>query len=856
MQENNRDIEEIVKRINNKSANIAPNYKNSDLEFEIGEEASQKDSFNEMKSVEEPLPEEKAEEPNTSEEAEAEEEFDEVASIFDIAEKEDEVDFDKALPINPTYMPRFTGVTDKYTKKGYETESVPENTLILSRGTESDATAEIDEESITDAKLVNLNSGESTISETSTLFKFDSSDAPKKAPSEPSSEASFAETEAEEPIEESVVAEKIAEEPEAQEIAEPTIIDGSAEAKAIDIEEPIPKKLPERYVPVAVASRESIVNVGDAVAEETKSEFTASHKKDRVKDGFLDLLLSQKVRFIVALAISLALLVFENIYIFGVDLISVFHFGAMVNALAIIDIQFVFCIFLLTLPELFAALKHLSAKRVKTEIYLIPEFLVYFFYSLTLIINSPEKYSLFGSLFSVFALSVIAAAYLRTKADFVSFGVISAQGDKKIVDNKYTRTLDAENFSLDGIIEEYKSKTAREFKTSFVADFFRRTKSSRESAPHVALMALLPLGIALVIAIVVYFLAPGFVSAMAAFAVVYLLSVPAFSVLVRKLPHYFASEEAATEKGAFIGEDAFYDYAGIDVITFEDTEIFTSEDVNIQRIRLYRSNEDLTKALRQMSALFMNVGGPLEEIFSESLDKKVTAANGIIIKENGLIGEIDGKKVMAGSYDFMVSEGVCPALDDDDGRQSYDATTVMYAAENGEVYAKFYVRYRFSEEFTMLLPTLLEEKIVPLVYTRDPNLTNELMRKLTAGTSTVRILKKNTTPLRDFAPSKLSAGMVSNGDKGNLVNLILLSRRYVKFNTRMKVSEKSAMIVGLSLGALISVSGMLLLPSLLLSVWQIAWCVALYALTGASFKLPKNKKERTKKCKTKTSRPS
>ena len=234
----------------------------------------------------------------------------------------------------------------------------------------------------------------------------------------------------------------------------------------------------------------------------------------------------------------------------------------------------------------------------------------------------------------------------------------------------------------------------------------------------------------------------------------------------------------------------------------------------------------------------------------------MTAANGIIIKENGLIGEIDGKKVMAGSYDFMVSEGVCPALDEDDGRQSYDATTVMYAAENGEVYAKFYVRYRFSEEFTMLLPTLLEEKIVPLVYTRDPNLTNELMRKLTAGTSTVRILKKNTTPLRDFAPSKLSAGMVSNGDKGNLVNLILLSRRYVKFNTRMKVSEKSAMIVGLALGALISVSGMLLLPSLLLSVWQIAWCVALYALTGASFKLPKNKKERTKKCKTKTSRPS
>jgi hypothetical protein len=248
----------------------------------------------------------------------------------------------------------------------------------------------------------------------------------------------------------------------------------------------------------------------------------------------------------------------------------------------------------------------------------------------------------------------------------------------------------------------------------------------------------------------------------------------------------------------------------------------------------------------------MNVGGPLDEIFSESLDKKCAPANGIIIKENGLIGEIDGKKVMAGSYDFMISEGVEPPTDEDDGRKSFDATTVMYAAENGEVYAKFYVRYRFSEEFTMLLPTLLEEKIVPLVYTRDPNLTNELMRKLTAGTSTVRILKKNTTPVRDFAPSKLSAGMVSNGDKSNLVNLVLLSRRYVKFNTRMKASERSAMIVGLVLGAMISVSGMLLLPSALLSVWQVAWCVALYALSGGSFKLPKNKKEKKKNAKQKS----
>lgn len=826
MEENNRDIEEILRQINNKPNETPPKFRGSDVEFEIGSED---------------MPEEEA--PEKQELPPEDEDESAVASIFDIAEKEESAA--DALPIKTTYMPRFTAATEKYSRVGYDEEGDTDeekSTLVLASNS-LDATAEIDEKSQSDAKLVNLKPEGEIISDVSTLFKFDDGENEAEKPLAEEKTAPSDEKHEEPDITEASLVEE-----QAQESTLP--IEEKTETDAVvDIENPIPKKPPERYVPVAVAKREKITGIGDELSGSEKSEFTASHKSERIKDSFLDSLLSRKIRFAVAAALSFLLLVFENLYLFGVDLVKLLRFGAMPNALAIIDTQFVVCIFLLALPEILSAFKHLTAKRVKSDLFLIPAFIVYLLYSLTVSVNSVDKYSLFGALFAVLPLAVIASSYFRTKADFVSFNKISGSGDKKIVDNKYTRTLDGENFALDGVIEEYKSKTARVFKTPFVADFFRRTRSASESLTHVLLMMLVPLGVSLVISVIVYFIAPGFVSAVTAFALSYLLSVPAFTVLVRKLPHYYAAEEASRENGALIGETAYYDYSGIDVITFEDTEVFTGEDVNIQRIRLYRSNEDLTKALRQMSALFMNVGGPLDEIFSESLDKKCAPANGIIIKENGLIGEIDGKKVMAGSYDFMISEGAEPPGDEDDGRRSFDATTVMYAAENGEVYAKFYVRYRFSEEFTMILPTLGEEKIIPLVYTRDPNLTNDLMKKLTAGTSTVRILKKDTTPARDFAPSKLSAGMVSNGDKSNLVNLVLLSRRYVKFNSRIRVTERSAMIVGLGLGALISVSGMLLLPSILLSAWQFAWCAALYVLTRSTFGLPKKKKDKNKNAK-------
>ena len=49
------------------------------------------------------------------------------------------------------------------------------------------------------------------------------------------------------------------------------------------------------------------------------------------------------------------------------------------------------------------------------------------------------------------------------------------------------------------------------------------------------------------------------------------------------------------ENSAVIGESSLYDYSGIDVITFSDTEIFGNDDISLQRIMLYGKNENLSK---------------------------------------------------------------------------------------------------------------------------------------------------------------------------------------------------------------------------------------------------------------------
>ncbi len=839
------EVEKILKQLASERGINAEPSENSELEFEIGNAEAAPEEQSAPEEVAEPVGVDFIQEHEAD--AEEDESDNAVSALFDIAEKEDAHTLrDDVFRIKTAYIPTFTGVGDSYNRIGFvrEDEVGEGESLTLSVDKPIDAVAELDAEESSDAEIVTVGKREELIEAATTMFKFAEAEETAPEPTvvpepsvahEPRDEAEAVASREASAVE---VCEEACEREEEREEKTETIV----------IDEPLAKKTVAPYVPTEISPIERVVGVGDELVEggHRRSEYSVPASRDRFKDKLLDTLLSQRVRFFVALALSLVLLVFENLPAFGVDWLDLFNMLAIPSALAAIDIQFVTCLLLLAMPEIVRAVRRLCSGGVVSELFLIPTYAVYLAYCLTVILTARTSYSLFGLLFAVFALSAIAAAYCRTSADFRAFKVISAHGDKRIVDNKLTRTLERENLALDGMIDEYRSRTARVFRTSFVADFFARTGRASESVRHLLTLVSIPFGVSLVSGLVSFFVWGDFITP---FVLSFMLALPSFSLLVRKLPYLHSSIEATEENGAVIGEAAHFDYAGIDVVCFEDTEIFGSEDVNIQRILLYGNSDNLTKALRQMAALFMNVGGPLAFIFSEALEGRCSPANGVSIKENGISGEIDGKKIMAGSYEYMQSEGVLIPDEEEGDKKSVDATKIMYAAENGVVYAKFYVRYRFSEEFTMLMPQLADEGIIPLVYTRDPNLSNELVKLLSAGTMDIRVLKKTTAPDRDFAPSRISAGMVANGDKSSLVNLLLLSRRYVKFNSGMRMTEYGAMVAGLSLGVLLSLGNMLTLPSGLLALWQIAWCVALWLLSRSFFKLPQKTKENKKDAK-------
>ena len=772
-----------------------------------------------------------------------------------------------------TYLPRFTEVSETYRmnndprprpekkeKERIVVDSVKESEV--EEPIDTDPTAESAEENaVFDAVVVNVSQKAEEVEEqVFSIYKF-SEATPEAAPAEPERERTVedelaeieelftrpAETEASAETEEETAAEE-------QDTEDPGDED-NLRANSYALPDPDSRVHIIDYTSVAAKAPSDSAEAPSGVEDpskkseqnERKTEFTAHRQRDFFKDKFLDSIMSTKIRLVAAIILTLATVVFENLGVFSARLESFLRFDTFSGAMAIADLQFALCVFILAIPEIMRAFRALARAIVVPEILPIVSLIFLSIYTVVIVaIAPPIYYPLFGTLCAVHSLSAIASSCFKRNADFMAFKRVSGKEAKTILDVKMTRALERENLALDGAVDETKSKTARLFKTSFVTDFFKRSSSTVENPRNVIISLAVSLVSAIIGFVIAYFVGNGLLDAVTVFTAVALLTLPAVSVLLHKLAFYHSSLESESEENAVIGEGSIYEYSGVDVIAFEDTDIFGSEDVNLKRIIHYGDVDNVMKAMRQMSAIFANFGGPLSIIFSNSLDRKCLPAQNPEIEPDGIAGIVDGRMVRAGTAGYMQRHGITIP---DSAASAYagtsDSTKIMYGAEDGAVYVQFHIRYSFSEEFTMILPTLKKEGIVPLIYTRDPNVSAELISTLTSGEDCIRVLKKNTVkPSGDNVYKRVSTGIVTSGDKMNAMNAILLAKKYVRLMKKLSVIELVAMGAGCILSAILAIAGQLGISSIIFLGWHFVWFFILYVVSRKTFTV-KKKEEST-----------
>ena len=762
-------------------------------------------------------------------------------------------------PSRATYMPRFTEVSEKYRRQGdakirerLGIKSVPEQQESdIPDELKLDPTAEFDADALgtADAKEpenVAIDESDESIS----VMKF-------KTPEEELEEEAEREREA---IKKLLGDSKPMEEPTPEAEPEPE----EEPIEELPAEEPAPVEEPKEYtIPDPDDADFEVVDFGKKAEEQPAApapeekgkkkkakdkEFNHPAQRDAIKDSFLDSLISIKIRSVAATVFTVLMLVLEILAAANVISGKMFPSPDLSNAtLGLVDLLLSACVLLMLIPELFRSVKHMFAKKLTPDFLPIPAFILLGIYTLTVYLTNEESYILFGMLFALSCLPVMAASLYRTKADFIAFKKISVLEEKQVIDVKNTRELEVENNALDGVVDEYKSKLARTFGASFISGFFKNCRSVYSSPKHIAIIYGVPFGAALISGIVAFFLTWSFASAVAVLCFVALIGCPAFSILVSGASYFYSQRAALLTDSTVIGEDALDEFAGVDVFAFDDSDIFGQDDVNLKRFMLYGDRGNMDKVMRQMCALFAAVGGPLDGMFSEIIDNRVrhkTATN-VIIEDDGICGDVAGHQICVGSQEYMNRNGIAipsAAVSRESG-VSFDTIKVMYAAEDGEVNAKFYIRYSFSEEFTMIIPALRDAGIIPLIYTRDPNVSPELLSTLTVGGADMRVVKLYS--LDDEAAaveSRADAKMITYGDRLDAAGMIVLAKKGHSLSLHARFAELCAMGFGVVMAIGLSIFGLGGFTPIVASLWQILSCVAIRLIAKSVF-LRENKKK-------------
>ena len=398
-----------------------------------------------------------------------------------------------APKVRRTYVPRFTEVSERYRSavpkyNGTPKTPEPEQKAAAMRSV-VDPTAELDDDR--DVKKVVVSTGAETdgepLDESIKIYKFQNTEENENKKEIPKANR------AQKSGEESEIPKAPVTEPEEPK-EEPKEEEPSPEAA------PVTERREDKLVPTPLGKlREGEEPHGARENPERKAaprEYNSLTERDGFKDRFLDALMSVKIRLTAIVLIMLSLIAAEIVFL---TVSPEGMVGFLAGGGVLVDLLFSSALFALAIPELYRGVRALVLGKATPELVIPVSYVIILAYSLTAALagETGARYMHFSLPFSVSVLYSALATYFRISAEFRSFKLVSHGREMWVLDKRFTRTLERENIALDGAVDEYSSRLARVFRTSFVSDFKANSNRIHENSANTVTVLAIALAAAL-----------------------------------------------------------------------------------------------------------------------------------------------------------------------------------------------------------------------------------------------------------------------------------------------------------------------------------------------------------------------
>ncbi len=413
-----------------------------------------------------------------------------------------------------------------------------------------------------------------------------------------------------------------------------------------------------------------------------------------------------------------------------------------------------------------------------------------------------------------------------------NFRFVSAKGQKyaaKIYNNESVA-----NKMVSGTTSE-KTLIAYQHKTKFPSNFLKISYAPDPSEDLASKMAPVTTAVALVIALLYGVVKLSFSDAINTFALITALGVPVATLLAVNLPVKKLCKNLNEYGSMIAGYPSIKQFCDSTAIMLDANELFPADTIELEGIKTFE-DFNVDESLLCGIAILKEAGNPIANAF----DSVVSETNGSLPEvesvlyedELGLVGWINGERILVGSRQLMEKYNVDTPAADYEAKYTQDDRQITYLSRAGRLVAMLVTKYHADSELKSELQRAEANGISFLIRTTDHNINDELVAKLynlfyrsikVLPTGLGNVLKEAQSVVEETSRSYL----ITNG-KASAMSRAVSGCVKIKHNISLAIMiQLIAVIIGLLISATLSLyAGVGVMGSLEVLIYAVFWAAA------------------------------
>ncbi len=311
-----------------------------------------------------------------------------------------------------------------------------------------------------------------------------------------------------------------------------------------------------------------------------------------------------------------------------------------------------------------------------------------------------------------------------------NFRFVTAKGQKfaaKIYNNESVA-----NKMLSGTPSE-KNLIAYQHKTKFASNFLKISYAPDPSEDLASKLAPITTIVALAITVLYGVVKFSFTDAVNTLALITALSIPVSTLLAVNVPVRKLCK-TLTGYGAMVaGYPSIKQFCDSTAIMIEANELFPADSIELEGIKTfedYNVDESLLCGIAILKEAQNPIANAFDSVVSETKETLPEVESVLYEDELGLVGWINGERILVGSRALMEKYQVETPSDDYEDKFSSNGRQITYLARAGRPVAMLVTRYHADPELKSEMQRAEANGISFLIRTTDHNITDDLVAQL------------------------------------------------------------------------------------------------------------------------------